>query len=108
MTGTHRPHTVGAAEIRDKTFRSRLRGFDVDEVDVFLNKIADHVAALEETVEDLKRENAELRANSDQTVVLFSQAQQVADTLIEETVKRAQEMLAEAHARQRQGAFEGR
>ena len=102
MTGAQRPHTVRAAEIRDKTFRPRLRGFDVDEVDAFLNRIADHVAALEQLVEDLNRENAELRARSNQAVVLFSQAQQVADTLIEEAVKRAREVLAQAHARQRE------
>ena len=102
MTGTQRPQTVRAAEIRDKTFRQRLRGFDVDEVDSFLNRIADHVVALEQMVEELTRENAELRAHSDQAVVLFSQAQQVADTLIEEAVKRAREMLSEARARQRE------
>ena len=102
MTGTQRPQTVRAAEIRDKTFRPRLRGFDVDEVDAFLNRIADHVAALEQMVEDLRRENAELRAHSNQAVVLFSQAQQVADALIEEAVKRAREMLSEAQARQRE------
>lgn len=107
MTGTPRPQTVRAAEIRDKTFRPRLRGFDVDEVDAFLNRIADHVAALEQLVEELKRENAELRANADQTVALFSQAQQVADTLIEEAVKRVREMLAEAYARQREQASFG-
>ena len=107
MTGTPRPPTVRAAEIRDKTFRPRLRGFDVDEVDAFLNRIADHVAALEQLVEDLGRENAELRANSDQAVALLSQAQQVADTLIEEAVKRVREMLAEAHARQREEASLG-
>jgi DivIVA domain-containing protein len=102
MTGTQRPQTVRAAEIRDKTFRPRLRGFDVDEVDAFLNRIADHVAALEQMVEELQRENAELRAHSNQAVALFSQAQQVADTLIEEAVKRAREMLSEAQARQRE------
>ena len=102
MTGTQRPQTVRAAEIRDKTFRQRLRGFDVDEVDSFLNRMADHVAALEQMVEELARENAELRAHSDRAVVLFSQAQQVADTLIEEAVKRAREMLSEARARQRE------
>jgi DivIVA domain-containing protein len=102
MTGTQRPQTVRAAEIRDKTFMQRLRGFDVDEVDAFLNRIADHVAALEQTVEELRRENAELRAHSNQAVVLFSQAQQVADTLIEEAVKRAREMLSEARTRQRE------
>ncbi len=62
MTGTQRPQTVRAAEIRDK----------------------------------------KLRAHSNQAVVLFSQAQQVADALIEEAVKRAREMLFEAHARQRE------
>ena len=74
MAGTQRPQTVQAAEIRDKTFRQRVRGFDVDEVDAFLNRIADHVAALEQMVEELRRENAELRAHSNQAVVLFSQA----------------------------------
>ncbi len=109
MTGTQRPQTVRAAEIRDMSFRQRLRGFDVDEVDVFLIRIADHVAALEQLVEELERENAELRARvadpnpaTHQAVVLFSQAQQVADTLIEEAVKRTKEMLSEAHARQRE------
>jgi DivIVA domain-containing protein len=104
MTGTQRPQTVRAAEIRDKTFRQRLRGIDVDEVDAYLNRIADQMAALEQMLEELERENAELRAHSDQAVVLFSQAQQVADTLIEEAVKRARALLSEAHARQRENA----
>jgi DivIVA domain-containing protein len=104
MTGTQRPQMVRASEIRDMTFRQRLRGFDVDEVDAFLNRIADRVAALEQLVEELERENAELRAHSDQAVVLFSQAQQVADTLIEEAVKRAREMLSEARALERDRA----
>jgi DivIVA domain-containing protein len=104
MTGTQRPQMVRASEIRDMTFRQRLRGFDADEVDAFLNRIADRVAALEQLIEELERENAELRAHSDQAVVLFSQAQQVADALIEEAVKRAREMLSEAHALQRDRA----
>src|SRR5215213_7011025 len=102
MVGTQRPQPVRVAEIRDKTFRQRLRGFDVEEVDAFLNRIADHVAALEEMVAELERKNAQLRAHSDQAVMLFSQAQQIADTLIEEAVKRARKMLSEAQARRRE------
>jgi DivIVA domain-containing protein len=109
MAGTQRPRTFLAAEIRDKRFSQRLRGFDVHEVDAFLDRIADQMAALEQMVEELGRENAELRARSGDTdkvthqaVMLFSQAQQVADTLIEEAVKRARKMLSEAQARQRE------
>ncbi len=70
-----RPHlTVDAAEIRDKTFTQRLRGVDHDEVDDFLNRVAYQVAALEQRVEELVSDNAELYARSIEVAPVADQA----------------------------------
>lgn len=95
-------------------FKKQLRGLDADEVSYVLNHAADDMDQLLNQVRALRAENARLRqqpgqpvdSNSmdsvtDQAVQLFSQAQQVADSLIEEAVQRARELLSTARSQQR-------
>ncbi len=100
------------------SFSYRLRGLDEDEVRDFLYLLADQVQAadaertglraeVQRLVGELERLRAERSADSSapevnpHSVALFSQAQQVADQLIEEAVRRARELMITARAQQR-------
>jgi cell division septum initiation protein DivIVA len=95
-------------------FTTRLRGVDPDEVKDVLNHVADDLDRLLHQVRNLRTENQRLgervreqagtndmESVTDQAVQLFSQAQQVADSLIEEAVQRARELLSTARSQQR-------
>lgn len=91
--------------IRDQQFTHRMRGLDEAEVYEYLDLLADQVRASE-------RERAELRAELErreetpdinpQAVILFSQAQQVADQLVEEAVRHARDLMISARNQQRE------
>ncbi len=91
--------------IRDQQFTHRMRGLDETEVYEYLDRLADQVRASE-------RERAELRAEIErreetpdinpQAVILFSQAQQVADQLVEEAVRHARDLMISARNQQRE------
>lgn len=114
------PYYRSPQSIRNEVFSQRLRGLDADEVDEYLNLIADQVETTErertELLAEIERLQAEVAraggrfdsspgpvetAPRDASMVL-SQAQQVADQLVEEAVARAQEIIAEAHVQQRE------
>jgi cell division septum initiation protein DivIVA len=95
-------------------FTTRLRGVDPDEVKDVLNHVADDLDRLLHQVRSLRTENqrlservreqtgsSDMESVTDQAVQLFSQAQQVADSLIEEAVQRARELLSTARSQQR-------
>ena len=112
------PYYRSPASIRDETFTQRLRGLDAEEVDEYLNLIADQVetcererAELFDEIDQLRDEVARLRgsggapsndASAPQAAVVLSQAQQVADQLVEEAVARARGLIAAAHQQQRE------
>lgn len=91
--------------IRDQQFTHRMRGLDEAEVYEYLDLLADQVRASE-------RERAELRAEmkrreetpdiNPQAVILFSQAQQVADQLVEEAVRHARDLMSSARNQERE------
>ncbi len=99
-----------ASEIRRATFTVRRRGFDEDEV-------VDYLSRLATTVQRLESENARLRADlsterraredrgnepiSAQAVLMFAEAQKVADSLIDEAVTHARDLMMSARAQQR-------
>ncbi len=99
-----------ARDIRNATFTQRRRGLDPDEVQDFLNQVADQVqaaaderAALVGEIERLRSARASdggEEANT-QAVTLLSQAQLVADRLVEEHEQRSRHLLSSARARQR-------
>ncbi|MPZ95109.1 MAG: DivIVA domain-containing protein [Propionibacteriales bacterium] len=107
-----------AHAIRQATFSVRRRGLDEHEVTAYLATVADQIqlaerenAAAHKELDRLREELANRRDSprgpqggeeiSDQAVMLFSQAQQVADILIAEAVDHARDLMATARAQQR-------
>ena len=104
------------SSIRNESFSYRRRGLDEDEVREYLGLLADQVQAadreradLRAEIDRLRAENGRLQAESDgasdeispQAVALFSQAQQVADQLVEEAVRHARDLMTSARNQQR-------
>ncbi len=115
------PYYRSPQSIRNEVFSQRLRGLDADEVDEYLNLIADQVETTERErsellaeIDRLKAEVARAGGRADHVApmhpvaepreasMVLHQAQQVADQLVEEAVARAQEIIAEAHVQQRE------
>lgn len=113
------PYYRSPHSIRNEVFSQRLRGLDADEVDEYLNLLADQVETTErersELLAEIERLKAEVaraggradlapsvRADPREASVVLLQAQQVADQLVEEAVARAQEIIAQAHVQQRE------
>lgn len=116
------PYYRSPSTIRNEVFSHRMRGLDEHEVREYLDLLADQVAATELEREQLQTENRRLReeaerlrtssgagAGSDasddispQAVILFSQAQQVADQLVEEAVLHARDLMSSARHQQRE------
>jgi DivIVA domain-containing protein len=107
------PYYRSADDIRRQQFTHRMRGLDEDEVLAFLDLLADQTASddtemtqLRREVERLRAENDSLRAQApggtrdesgDGAAAVLGHAQQVADQLVEEAVRRAGELIAAAH-----------
>lgn len=123
---TQRQHEVrheSPVSIRNEVFSHKMRGLDEDEVREYLETLADQVEATDELlysrsteldqlrqeVEALRQENRRFREEvehssteiSPQAVALFSQAQQVADQLVEEAVVHARDLMMSARHQQR-------
>jgi DivIVA domain-containing protein len=105
------------SSIRNESFSYRRRGLDEDEVREYLSLLADQVQAADRERADLRAEIDRLRAEigrlhaesddasgeiSPQAVALFSQAQQVADQLVEEAVRHARDLMTSARNQQRE------
>ena len=112
------------AEIREVQFAHRIRGLDEYEVAEFLDLLADQVQATDLELTKLRGENEQLRAENDrlrdenrrlaaepppltapqmtaQAASLLMHAQQMADQLVEEAVRRSRDMLTVARAEKR-------
>jgi DivIVA domain-containing protein len=105
------------ASIRDETFQRRMRGLDADEVYEYLDVLADQVEATERELGESRAENERLQAElrrvqveldeyehvgdrvSEQAVQLFSQAQLVAEQMVEDISRDARERIGQARAR---------
>jgi DivIVA domain-containing protein len=109
-------HRESPASIRSEVFAHRMRGLDEAEVREYLDILADQVEAADaerasqrSEIEQLRSENRRLREEmeqasteiSPQAVALFSQAQQVADQLVEEAVTHARDLMMSARHQQR-------
>ncbi|MGY4766418.1 DivIVA domain-containing protein [Kribbella sp. CWNU-51] len=113
--------------IRDETFQRRMRGLDADKVYGYLDLLADQVQATEGQLKASRAENERLKAEvqrtqaelrrvqteldeyeqvgdrvNEQVVQLFSQAQLVAEEMVEEVSRDARERLSQARAHERQ------
>jgi cell division initiation protein len=113
------PYYRSADDIRRMEFTHRMRGLDEYEVNEFLDLLADQVHASEVERAEHRSEITRLRAEverlrnrqpeqqhtgeiSPQAVALFSQAQQVADQLVEEAVRHARDLMTSARNQQRE------
>ena len=112
------PYYRSPADIRGQEFSHRMRGLDEYEVNEFLDLLADQVQATEHERAEHRAEIERLRAEverlrnqrpdtpsgeiSPQAVALFSQAQQVADQLVEEAVRHARDLMTSARNQQRE------
>jgi DivIVA domain-containing protein len=110
------PYYRSPEAIRDQQFTHRMRGLDENEVYEFLDLLADQVRTAERERADLRAENERLRVENTrlqsereqtpdinpQAVILFSQAQQVADQLVEEAVRHARDLMTSARNQQRE------
>ena len=114
------PHYRTPASIRDETFqRRRMGGLDADRVYAYLDVLADQVQAAEERISRAVEENERLRGElkrvqgeldeyeqvgdrvNDQVVELFSQAQLVAEEMVQDVSRDARERIGHARAHER-------
>ncbi len=111
------PYYRSPEAIRSEVFSHRVRGLDEAEVREYLDLLADQVRAADIERSEYRAENQRLRAEVErlrsrpepsadeinpQAVVLFSQAQQVADQLVEEAVVHARDLMTSARNQQRE------
>jgi DivIVA domain-containing protein len=106
--------------IRDETFQRRLLGgLDQDEVYAYLDRLADQVEAAEQELSGTLAENERLRRElqrvqgeldeyeqigdrvNEQVVDLFSQAQLVAEEMVQDVRRHARERIDQARAHER-------
>jgi DivIVA domain-containing protein len=98
--------------IRDATFQRRLRGLDADQVYEYLDLLADQVQATERELRESRAENERLQAELDeyeqasdrvneQLVQLFSQAQLVAEEMVQDVSRDARERIGQARTHER-------
>jgi DivIVA domain-containing protein len=114
------PYYRAPDAIRNETFSRRIRGLDESEVYEYLDLLADQVEfsnkerrevraendRLQSELKDLRSQLSELedagdRVN-DQVVEMFSQAQLVAEEIVEDVSRDARQRLSQARAQERQ------
>ena len=123
---TASPHFQSPEAIRDQAFYRRVRGLDADQVYEYLDLLADQVRATERELGELREENDQLQDDlqrareearraradldeqeqagervNDQVVQLFSQAQLVAEQMVEDVSRDARERISHARAHER-------
>lgn len=117
--GPTHPHYRSPSSIRNETFPRRLRGLDENLVSDYLDELADQVQATDKERRELREENQRLQAElqrarsersevedvgervNDQVVELFSQAQLVAEEMVEEVSRDARQRLSQAREQER-------
>ncbi len=89
--------------VRQKEFTTRFRGFDVQEVDVFLEEISKELESQGRAIEDVRQENHRLnlenqgyRKREDSMKTAMIQSQKVLDQMKENSKKEAQLTIANA------------
>jgi len=89
--------------VRQKEFTTRFRGFDVQEVDIFLEEISKELEAQDRAIDAVKQENRRLalenqgyREREDSMKTAMIQSQKVLDQMKENAKKEAQLALVNA------------
>lgn len=113
------PKYRSPASIRNEDFSRRLRGLDANEVYEYLDLLADQVQAADDERRAMRAENEQLRAQlqqvrtqldelegadqrvNGQVVQLLSQAQLVAEEMVEDVSRDARDRLGQARAQER-------
>jgi cell division initiation protein len=97
--------TITPQDIQSKQFHVRMRGFDVDEVDTFLEKVAEEllIVTLEnkqilERVESMEKELANFRNKEQAFQSAILSAQRISDEMQAKSRKEAEERIAKAKA----------
>jgi DivIVA domain-containing protein len=107
------PYYRSPASIRAEDFSHRMRGLDEDEVREYLNLVADQVEAGDHERDELRAECARLRAEvqecranaeraNEQSVAILSQAQLVAEEMVEEVGRESRERMTQARTNERE------
>ena len=114
------PYYRAPEAIRKETFSRRMRGLDEAEVYEYLDLLADQVEFSDKERREVRAENDRLRDElqdlrsrvadfeevgdrvNDQVVELFSQAQLVAEEIVEDVSRDARQRLGQARAQERQ------
>lgn len=112
-------HHQTPQDIRDETFPRKVLGLDTDRVYEYLDQLADQAQAAERELRESRAENERLRAElqrvqaeldefeqvgdraNEQVVQLLSQAQLVAEEMVQDVTRDAQERLGQARAHER-------
>jgi cell division septum initiation protein DivIVA len=121
-TNNHRQHSPQhqtPGSIRDETFRRRMLGLDADTVYEYLDLLADQVQDTERELGESRAENERLRAElqrvraeldeyeqvgdrvNEQVVQMFSQAQLVAEEMVQDVSRDARERIGQVRAHER-------
>jgi DivIVA domain-containing protein len=122
---TNSDHRVSPAfqtpsSIRDETFNRRMIGLDADKVYEYLDLLADQAEATQRALSESRAENERLETElqrvhaeldeyvqvrervNDQVVEMLSQAQLVAEEMVEDVSRDARERIGQARAHERQ------
>ncbi len=94
---------ITAAVIQQKEFTTRFRGFDVQEVDNFLDEVGKEVEVLKATVNEFKNENHQLdlenkgyKTREDSMKKVMLQSQEVLEQMKNNAKKSAEAIVANA------------
>jgi cell division initiation protein len=94
---------VTSLVVRQKEFTTRFRGFDVQEVDLFLEEISKELEVQGQAIEEVKQENHRLnlenqgyRKREDSMKTAMIQSQKVLDQMKDNAKKEAQVTIANA------------
>ena len=92
--------TLTAEEIQTQQFHARFRGFDVDEVDAFLEKVAEHYLLLstdnkklQERIDTFEAEMTQFKKQEKTFSNAFLSAQKIADEMQEKSKQEADDLL---------------
>ena len=90
------------SDVEQKTFSTALRGYDLDEVDSFLDDVISTIRDLQDQIAEAKaaKPSAAPTPVEDESVIgrVLMNAQATADTMIEDARKEADQILADARS----------
>lgn len=92
------------ADVERKTFKERFKGYDMDEVDAFLDRVVGRLQELEEANAELQRRAQQVSAPSGESEQLIQRTLLTAQRTADETVARAEAEAERLRASAREAA----